>query len=722
MREIEFQVSGMRCGGCAAGLKRKLEQNSGLEAVSVNYATGRLRATVCAAEITDHDILTWVEKAGYGLENPHETTQESVWSFANLEFAFALIASIYCMTPMVFAMVGTDFLNQHWVFGGWSQACIAGIVQFGIGRAFISGAIRSLLSRIWTMDLLVFVGTSAAYGLSLVNLMSGNGAGLYFETAVIIISFLLLGRELEARARKEAFRAINHLRDLLPVEVMVKSGAEFVPQAVKDLQLAQIMRITQGEYVPADGRIIAGEAHLDEAILTGESLPILRKKGAVIHAGTLVSAGLIEAEVVAVGENARIGQIGALIDAAHNSTPPYQRLTDKISTVFVPLILALAVLTFVGWWLVSGTWQQAGLTAISVLVIACPCALGLAVPITIMHGLSVASRHGILVRDFAAMERASLIDRIVFDKTGTLTQAKPEVQAEKWFAGANSTYSKAILSNLAALSTHPYAMALARHLQQDPMISSAKFAVKLDQISTQAGAGIATLHAGKEWKLGKLDFINPAVIPEDLPPNAQDLSLLYFASNGQILACFALWDPPREKADQLINSLTAKGYDIWLLSGDRQEAVRALAQKLAIKNWQGQVSPEDKMHIIDRFQNQEGSKVLMVGDGVNDGPALASAFIGMGVAGGTDLARQASDVVLLQQGLTHILDFLSIAKHTRRKVKQNLGWAFLYNILAIPLAVMGLLNPAIAGIIMALSSLSVVANATLLRLWKPNSL
>ena len=602
----------------------------------------------------------------------------------------------------------------------WLQIALASIVQLWLAIPFYKSAIASVRGGLANMDVLVSIGTLAIYLYSLGMMLAGHPVHhVYFEAGVMVIAFVSLGKFLEERTKRGSLNSLGLMMQLTPRQVTVLRGTQWQPEKLENVQIGDTLRAVQGERIAADGVVIAGEAWADESHLTGESQPIYKTAGSKVLAGSILS-GSVDYRAEQLGSNTLLGDMMNALSDAQGSKAPIARLADKAAAVFVPTVLSIAALTFIATWAITASATKALVHAVAVLVVACPCALGLATPAAIMAGMGVAVRHGVWFKNAAAMEQAGHIDTVVLDKTGTLTQGKPDIAAI-WTA---PNISEDTLFQAAAAveqhAAHPLAKAIVSHaLDRNLAIPTAT------QPETEAGAGLQAQVAGIGLvKVGKPDFAHldiSAIVGNGQPENRADdiwriASLVAVSINGEAAGAFALADPLKPDSAEAIARLHAHGIGVYILSGDNTATVSHIANALGIDSphAHGNQSPRSKADFIAQLKAQ-GRSVAMVGDGINDAPALALADVGFAVRGSTDIAEHSADAVLVRQSVNQLADGIFIARATLKNIKQNLFFAFIYNILGIPLAAFGLLTPVIAGAMMAMSSVSVLGNALRLK-------
>jgi len=700
---MELEITGMSCASCIARVERALQAVPGVLAVAVNQASERATLQVLAGT-TLESLEVALERAGYGLASS-ATGQR--FPRATLELALAgLLAA-----PFLVGMLGMG-LGRDWMPGAWWQLALATPLQFVFGARFYRGALGALRARTGNMDLLVALGTTAAYALSVWQWVAGHHH-LYFEASALIIFFVLLGKHLEARAKHATAGAIRALLDLKPRTAMrLDAGQEReVPAAL--LKLQDIVVIRPGERVPADGVVMEGEAGLDESALTGESQAVAKAPGSALSTGTVVLDGRLVMRVTAVGEETVLARVAALVSAAQASRAPIQKLVDRVSAIFVPVVIVIALLSLAGWLLAGAGMEAALMHAVAVLVIACPCALGLATPAAIMAGTGAAARAGILVRDAEAIERAAGVTLVAFDKTGTLTEGKPVLAALREVEPGALRLAAA----LQAGSEHPLARAvLTAHGAPPPPVGAFR---------ALPGRGVQGEVEGRRLSLGSPRLLaesgaapDAALLDAAAAESAQGRTLAWLLEDQRVLALFAFEDAVKPGSAAAVAALKEMGLRVVVLSGDSEAAAGALGARLGLAEVEAALLPADKSARIAAWR-QAGERVAMVGDGVNDAPALAAADLGIAMGTGTDAAIAAAGVTLLRGDPALVPQALELMRRTRGTIRQNLFWAFAYNAAGLPLAAMGGLSPALAGAAMAASSVSVLGNALLLARWRP---
>ncbi|AKZ63739.1 metal ABC transporter ATPase [Herbaspirillum hiltneri N3] len=731
-QEVTLDIAGMTCASCVGRVEKALSKVSGVSAVSVNLATEKATLTT-TSEVAVDTLIAAVERAGYSASLP-ATAQASGQKPAAAPSWWPVAVGALLTAPLVLPMLLMPF-GIEWQLPGIWQLLLATPVQFWLGARFYRAGWRAVKAYTGNMDLLVALGTSAAYGLSLYQLFSqwqgghsGHGAAhFYFEASAAVITLVLLGKWLETRAKRQTADAIRALNALRPDKATVRRDGVDSEVALSAIRLGDLVVVRPGERVAVDGVVREGASHLDESMLTGESLPMEKHGGDHVTGGAINGDGLLLIETTAIGAETVLARIIRMVEHAQAAKAPIQRLVDQVSAVFVPVVLVLALLTLLGWGLIAGDWEQALLNAVAVLVIACPCALGLATPTAIMAGTGIAARYGILIKDAEALEIAHRIGVVAFDKTGTLTEGKPLLAA----VHALDNDADRLLALAAALqrnSEHPLAHAvMAAAAQRHLTPAAADDSKAVPGRGTQALIGNRLSYLGSaRWmqELGATPDQHAALagIAKTLEQQGRTISWLAQseADGGQValLGLLAFGDTLKNSAQQAVNSLHALGVRTVMLSGDNYGAAAHVAQQLRLDDFRANILPADKAQAIGELR-KDGALVAMVGDGINDAPALAAADVGIAMSTGTDVAMQAAGITLMRGDPSLVADAIDISRRTYGKIRQNLFWAFIYNIVGIPLAAFGLLNPMIAGAAMAISSVSVVSNALLLKRWKP---
>lgn len=710
----ELQITGMRCASCSARLEKSLNQLPSVHAV-VNIATEKASLTFDPEQTNEATLIEAVRKTGFDAHPARDFSAEKLDRLTLLRHEqWQLFLSLILTLPLLLEMVGM-LIGFHFMLPIWLAWLLATPVQFWAGSRFYIGAWKALRSGGSNMDVLVALGTSAAYFMSCAVWQLDLDQPVYFEASATLITLVLMGKLLEARAKGKASAALESLFKLQPKLAHTERNGQVLDVSVGQLRPDDIFIVRPGESVPVDGMVLEGTSSVDEAMLTGESLPRAKHGGDTVYAATLNQQGLLRCRAVAVGSRTQLSAIIHLVEQAQGSKAPIQKLADQISAVFVPTVLGIAVLTFVIWWLLAAGFSTALINAVAVLVIACPCALGLATPTAVVVATGRAAQAGILIRDAAALERAHKLNVLVVDKTGTLTEGKPTVTV-LLPTGVSEHELLSIAAALAQHSTHPLSRALAesalRHGIAPPEVA---------EFGELTGLGLQGEVAGAICWLGSPGFLRQQGVALNEEQLNQQLfrgqTVIALARSGQFLGLIALADPVRSSSRAAVTRLQALGIRVVMLSGDNPETAAAIAAEVGITDFRAEVRPQHKAEHVQKLK-MNGNLVGMVGDGINDAPALAVADVSFAMKSGSDIAIEAADITLMHNDLMSVADALDLSKTTLTKIRQNLFFAFGYNILGIPLAALGMLNPVIAGAAMALSSVSVVSNALLLKRWQ----
>jgi Cu+-exporting ATPase len=710
-----FDVIGWTCSGCANKTVKQLESMTGIKNVVANAATNSLSFDRHNDIVSINQIKNRVKKLGYQLSATSQTadTEPSNNRFmgrVNWALFIAISATIVLMAPM-FAML----FNSSFKLNPWLEFSLATVIQFVIGARFYRGAWTSLKNKQANMDTLVALGTSAAYFYSCYVLLFINSVDrhFYFESSAVVITFVTIGKWLESRAKYSAGEAMRELLALTPLNANLLVDDTMVETSIENISVGQTVRVFAGAKIPVDGVISKGASEIDESLITGENFLVVKKVTDNVYAGAINGQGVIEVNVTAVGDNSSLSQIITMVEKAQSRKAPIEKLVDSIAAYFVPVVLVIALITFVGWLSVGYSFEIALINSVAVLVVACPCALGLATPAAIVVGSGVAAKQGIIIRDPQALQIAGKIDTVAFDKTGTLTMGTPVLVDTHWAGQATNTEYLSLLKSMVEHSDHPLSSAIAA-----ADFLTAILVTPLTDYQAHPGLGMSAKYQGVDVLIGNSEFltshhINMAVAEHSAPINSQ-ASVVFFAVDNQLIAQFSLQDDIRPQSRLAISNLTKDGINTLMLSGDSLPAVSFVANKLAITNFKAGLKPKNKLQHIEQLQ-QEGACIAMVGDGINDAPALAQANLGFAMGGGTQTAISSAHITLMQDNPQLVKIAIDIAKATWRTVKQNLALAFVFNACAIPAAAMGYLTPQLAGLAMALSSVTVLANALLLK-------
>ena len=714
----ELAIIGMTCATCAGRVEKALRAVQGVTGAEVNLASEKAMVEGYAGVLRPADLIAAVRRAGYDGELLTGDAERDRALLAAEDRrlkreTWRIGAAVMLSAPLLLPMVSVPV-------PGWLQLVLATPVQFILGARFYAGSWKALRARTGNMDLLVALGTSTAYFYSLYLMLAGPPGGhLYFEAAAVVIALVMVGKGMELRAKRSTTAAIRALMSLRPERARIERDGGEIEVPIAAVAVQDLVVVRPGERLPVDGIVVSGTSDVDESLLTGESLPVEKHKGESVTGGSINGSGLLRIETTAVGEHSTLARIIALVEHAQAKKAPVQRLVDRVAAVFVPIVVTLAGLTFLAWWLLMGQLTAGIIAGVAVMVIACPCALGLATPTALMVGTGAAAKAGILIRDAEALERAHGLDTIALDKTGTLTEGRPRV-TDIVAIGISET---ALLSLAAAAQTgseHPLARAVL--LKADSLELP-----KLESFQGRPGMGLMAQVTGRTVAIGNRRLMADCKVPQErLESRAAALeelgrTVMWVAEVGEapdLLGLIAVADPLRPTARAAVEHLTRLGIATVLLTGDNAHTARAVARELGITQVLAGVLPAEKAREIERLQ-AAGKRVGMVGDGVNDAPALAQADIGIAMGSGADVAMQTAGITLMRADPLLIGDAIAVSRATYNKIRQGLFWAFFYNVIGMPAAALGFLNPVIAGAAMALSSLSVVSNALLLRRWRP---
>jgi Cu+-exporting ATPase len=717
LENVNLDIKGMSCASCVNRIEKALKKDEGITTASVNLATEKARVDFDPSKIDVKQIIGLITKAGYeatltNVKKP-EAQNDGIQKQKFLILLSCLL-TIPLVTPMVLEIFGIKFMLSSWL-----QLALATPVQFYIGARFYASAWKALKAKSGNMELLVAIGTSAAYGLSLYLMSKGAHHHLYFEGSAVIITLVLLGKFLESRAKMQTTQAIKALESLQPTQAKVLRNNLEQTIAIEDVKLHDIVIIKPGERIPVDGIINKGLTQVDESLITGESLPVEKKLNDKVVGGSINGDGPLQVEVSALGTETTLARIIRLVEDAQAAKAPIQRLVDKISAYFVPAVLVIALITIFVNGYFSGDWENALINGVAVLVIACPCALGLATPTSIMVGTGAAAKAGILIKDAEALEIAHSITIIAFDKTGTLTEGKPSVSKLVSFELSEINFLQ-ILASIQAGSEHP----LAKAIMQEALRKGISLKETTDVLALP-GRGLEAKVDGKKYFLASKRVVHEMKLSNDLTlKSAEDrenlgetVSFLINETDQKVLGFVTFKDKIKESAKATIDKLKALRIKTLILTGDNVGSAEVVAKELGIDFVRAEVLPDQKASIIQAFK-AKGEIIGMVGDGINDAPALAAADVGIAMSTGTDVAMHSSGITLMRGNPLLIPDAIDVSRKTYAKIKQNLFWAFFYNVIGIPLAAFGFLNPVLAGAAMAFSSVSVVTNSLLLRRWR----
>ena len=711
-RVVEFAIGGMTCAACSARLEKVLNRQPGMQA-NVNLAAERARVRLDAAA-DEAAVIAAVAKAGFSAELVDSQTRErekaeklAVYQRESRRFWIAVALTLPLVVQMLFMFGEHGHMNE---LPRWLQLALATPVQFWIGWRFYDGAFKALRGGGANMDVLVALGTSMAWGFSTVVTLFGLDQHVYFEGGAAVITLVLLGKLLEAGAKAKTSEAIEALIRLQPKTARVERAGQWVDMPVEALMPGDVFLVRPGESVPVDGQVIDGESSVNEAMLTGESMPLGKRTGDRVYAATANGQGALRCTATGVGEHTLLAGIIRLVGEAQGSKAPVQRLADRISAIFVPVVCAIALLTFASWWWFAGDFAMALVNAVAVLVIACPCALGLATPTAIMVGTGQGARAGILVRNAEALERAERITVLALDKTGTLTCGLPQV-TDIVPRAATRDEALRLAAALEQNSEHPLARAVVGAAGGGELPSVVNF-------KALPGHGVEGEVDGRSLRLGSPAWLGLAADPVVGELQRAGKTVVVLAEAGEVLALLAIADALRPTSRAAVALLRERGIRVVMLTGDNAATAAAIAAEAGIAEFRAGILPGDKAAAVAELK-ADGGVVAMVGDGINDAPALAAADVSFAIGAGSDVAIEAADLTLIRSDLLGVVDAISLSAATLGKIRQNLFFAFVYNVLGIPLAAIGMLNPVVAGAAMAMSSVSVVSNSLLLKRWRP---
>jgi len=708
MAQFDLRIQNMNCSSCVAKIESRVQKIDGVIQCSVNFALGQAHVEyeegleieqVVADAITDLGYPSVVMKEGE--DDQQKDDRSYFW------LKFRTIFAILLTLPLVVPMFG-EFFGKHIPFPYWIQLLLAAVVQFGAGYPFYMASWKSLKNGSANMDVLVALGTTTAFLFSAAVVIFNVRGYIYFETSAVLISLILLGRLIEHRSKHNAQGGMKALLKMQAKSAHIKQEGHVVEVDINSIKVGDVVVVKPGERIPVDGDVVGGESHVDESMLTGESVPVRKEKGEKAYAGTVNGEGMIEIQSSRLGKETSLGNIIRLVEEAQQSKAPIQKLADKISGIFVPTVLAIALLTFLLWGLIAGDFEEGLISGIAVLVIACPCALGLATPTVIMVACGRGAKEGVLIKDAEGLERASKVNAIIVDKTGTVTEGKLSVDQVE-------SADRHLLQKAASLtihSDHPISKAITNKAKDQGIQIQG-----CEAFHSHTGQGLSGAFQGKVYLLGSLRFfkdqrIDLSLYKEQLETDIRVIAAL--AEDGKCIGFVALADQIKKGSIEAIEKLHQMSKEVYLLSGDRKAVVESVGNTLKVDGSFAEVLPEEKANYVKKLQNDK--KVTgMVGDGVNDAPALAAADVGFAIADGTDVAMESASIGLMHSSLANLLTALALSKLTFIKVRQNLFFAFIYNCVGIPLAAFGLFNPMIAGAAMAMSSISVVLNALTLQ-------
>ncbi len=716
---IELSISGMTCAACAARIEKVLNRVEGVEA-TVNFATEKAHVRYTASVVSVDALINAVRKAGYDAQEvvaaSHAEEKARRVEAYHKELRLFWI-SVAFTTPLVLQMVLMIFGTHVEILPRWLQWLLATPVQFWIGKRFYVGAWHALRGGGANMDVLIALGTSMAYLFSVVVTVLGlHDQHVYFEASAAIITLVMMGKLLEMQAKGKTSSAIEELIKLQPKTARVERDGQIIEVPVDSINVGDVFIVRPGESMPVDGEVIEGHSSVVESMLTGESLPVTKEAGSKVFAATMNQQGLLKCSATGVGSHTVLAGIIHLVEEAQGSKAPIQRLADVISGIFVPVVVAISMVTLGLWWWLSGDFTVALINAVAVLVIACPCALGLATPTAIMVGTGLGARAGVLVKNAAALERAEKIQTLIVDKTGTLTEGKPVVTDIVLCGEVSESELLRIAMTVEQGSGHPLAVAIVEKARQAGVQPGA-----VSQFAAVTGKGIFAEVDGQAIWLGSPSYLLEQGVILDMAAvthlQSQGKTVIGVASGEQVLGYMGIADKLRDSSVQAVARLHQMGIAVVMLTGDNRATAQIIAAQAGIRDYVAEVLPQHKAAEVQKIK-ASGRVVGMVGDGINDAPALAAADVSFAIGAGSDVAIEAADVTLMRNNLLGVVDAMQLSRATLSKIRQNLFFAFIYNVLGIPLAAFGMLNPVIAGAAMALSSVSVVSNSLLLKRWR----
>lgn len=725
--KVILSISGMTCAACATRVEKTLNKVDGILRANVNLANEKASVEFIPGQVNMEQLVSAVKKAGYGAALAQEVDTDAEEEAKRREYqaqkrllTISTILSIPFFVQMLsgFSETYPAFPFPRFEMNGFLQLMLATIVQFYVGAKFYKGAYNALRGGSANMDVLVVMGTTAAFIYSVANVFTGNLEHLYFEASAIIITLILLGKLLETRAKGQTSEAIKKLMGLQAKTARVIRDGEEIDVPVEDVKVGDVIFVRAGEKIPVDGEIIEGSSTVDESMLTGESMPITKHVGDSVTGATINKHGAFKFRTTKVGKDTALAQIIKLVEEAQGSKAPIQRLADKISGVFVPIVIGIALLSFLVTYLLAG-FTPALISAVAVLVIACPCALGLATPTAVMVGTGKGAENGILIKGAEHLESAQRLTTVVLDKTGTITKGEPEI-TDIVIVGKYSTDELLQLAATAEKgSEHPLGEAIVKGAKEKGL--ELKEAVNFHAIP---GHGIEVevdymqILIGNKKLMREKQVVFDTYLAKAEALENQGKTAMWMAIDGQLAGIIAVADTVKETSAEAIRQLRNMHIEVIMITGDNRRTAEAIANQVGVDRVLAEVQPEDKAAEVEKLK-QAGKIVAMVGDGINDAPALAASHVGIAIGTGTDVAIEAADVTLMRGDLTGIVDTIKLSKATMRKIRQNLFWAFAYNVVLIPVAAIGWLTPVLAGAAMAFSSVSVVANTLFLRRWKP---
>lgn len=724
--KVKLNIIGMTCAACATRIEKGLNKVDGVTNAAVNLATEKASVEFIPGKTNVDQLIAAVKKAGYDAKvigeadgDYERTAREEAYKKQKTKFFVGAILSLFFLIQMI-----SDFSTEYglgqfeFMMNPWLQLLLATPVQFYVGGHYYRDAYNAVRGGSANMAVLVVLGTSAAYFYSLDVTIMGSGQFLYYEAAVIVMTLIVLGKLLETRAKGQTSEAIKTLMGLQAKTARVIRNGEEMDIPLEEVQAGDMIFVRAGEKIPVDGEIIEGSTSVDESMLTGESMPVTKKVGDMVIGATVNKHGAFTFKATKVGKDTALAQIIKLVEEAQGSKAPIQQLADKISGVFVPIVIVIALLTFAVTYFLAG-FTPALVSAIAVLVIACPCALGLATPTAVMVGTGKGAENGLLIKGAEYLENAQRVTTVVLDKTGTITKGEPDVTDIVAYGNLSEDEMLQLAASAEKGSEHPLGEAIVNgakvkglQLQDGKNFN----AIPGHGIQVEIDNHLVLIGNKKLMNKNNIDINKALGRMEELEGEGKTAMLM--AVDGNLAGIIAVADTVKETSAEAIKRLKQMGIEVIMITGDNRRTAEAIAQQVGVDRVLAEVLPEDKSAEVEKLKN-EGKIVAMVGDGINDAPALVAAHVGIAIGTGTDVAIEAADITLMRGDLMGIVDTIRLSKQTMRKIRQNLFWAFAYNVVLIPVAAIGLLNPIIAGGAMAFSSVSVVGNTLFLRNWKP---
>jgi len=717
----EYAISGMTCAACSTRLEKVLNKLEGVEKATVNLTTERASISSLGG-LSAAAVIAAVKKAGFEASPVMEEEageEEAAFARQSRKDQITFIVSALLTLPFMYQMAYQVLVYEHWMIDYTTQLILATPVQFWAGWRFYKSAWGALKGLSGNMDLLVVMGTLSAFGLSVFLMLTVDPnyghEHLYFEASTAVITLVLLGKWMESRAKRSTTQAIRALMKLRPQNARVIKDGQEITVPAEAVASGDIVIVKPGEKIPVDGEIVEGATQVDESLITGESLPVSKGNGDMVTGGAINGEGMVRLRATTVGKESMLSKIIALVQGAQATKPPVQKLVDRIAAIFVPVVLVIALITFVGWQIAGWWYIEAIYTAVTVLVIACPCALGLATPTAVMVGTGVAASNGILIKEAESLERSKAIDTVVFDKTGTLTEGRPVIQEIVPLIGDEDSLLK-LAASAQQGSEHPLARAVLDRAEGDLF--------EVSDFQSQTGRGLTAKVDGRHVAIGNRRLMKEhGIETSDLEEKAvtceeQGQTVMWIGCDERLLGIIAVGDAIKQNAKEAVAGLVAMGIRPVMLTGDNRRSAQAVAESVGIKDVIAEVLPENKAQEIEKLI-KAGRVTAMVGDGINDAPALAVADVGMAMGTGTDVAMHTAGITLMRGDPALVADAIDVSRATYGKIRQNLFWAFFYNVIALPLAAFGFLSPVIAGAAMAMSSVSVVTNSLVLKRWKP---